>query len=259
MDLNLRGKTALITGGSRGIGFAIARALSDEGCAVRLVGRSRATLEKAKAGLETDGRPASVHLCDLSAPGAHTRLAQAAEDVDILVNNAGAIPRGTVTEVDDPDWRAAWDLKVFGYINLTRMVYARMKERRRGVIVNVIGVGGERPTASYIAGGSANAALMAFTCALGGESVDHGVRVVGINPGLVATDRMVTLLQKDAEVQLGEAGRWRELLKTRPFGRAAEPEEIASVVAFMASDKASYVSGTIVTIDGGSTTRQLPL
>lgn len=259
MDLNLRGKVALITGGSRGIGFAVARALSDEGCAVRLVGRSHATLAAAKTALEERGARVSVLSCDLSERGALGALDSASADLDILVNNAGAIPRGTVTEVDDQKWREAWELKLFGYIGLTRNVYARMKARGRGVIVNIIGVGGERPTAPYIAGSSANAALMAFTRALGGESVDYGVRVVGVNPGMVATDRMMTLLKKDAQVQLGDSARWRELLKGRPFGRAAEPEEIASVVAFLASDKASYISGTILTVDGGATTRHAPL
>lgn len=259
MDLKLRGKTALITGGSRGIGLAVARALTDEGCAVRLVGRSQENLEQAKTSLGTLGGTVSVHMADLSDPEVLKSLDAANADLDILVNNAGAIPRGTLTELGEPDWRAAWELKLFGYINLTRVVYARMKERRKGVIINIIGVGGERPSAAYLAGGSANAALMAFTSALGGESVDYGIRVVGVNPGMVATDRMVTLLEKDAQVQFGDSVRWRELLKSRPFGRAAEPEEIASVVAFMASDKASYVSGTIVTVDGGSTTRQLPL
>lgn len=259
MDLNLRGRTALITGGSRGIGLAIARALVEEGSNVRLVGRSIDALEAAKIKIDGGGGKASIHACDLSEPGAAKRLEQACEGIDILVNNAGAIPRGSVMEIDEEKWRTAWELKVFGYIDLTRMVYARMRERRRGVIINIIGVGGERPTGAYIAGSSANASLMAFTAALGGESVDFGVRVLGINPGLVATDRMVTLLRKDAQAQLGDPERWRELLRSRPFGRAAEPEEIAAVVAFLASDKASYVSGTIVTVDGGTTTRHPPL
>lgn len=259
MDLNLRAKTALITGGSRGIGLAAARALREEGCTVRLVARTQESLDQAKKLLGSAGQEVQAQACDLGQPNACERLQEISENIDILVNNAGAIPRGALIDVDSPSWRAAWDLKVFGYIDLSRMVYARMKMRQSGVIINIIGVGGERPSATYIAGSSANAALMAFTCALGGESVDFGVRVVGINPGMVATDRMVTLLKKDAERQLGDSTRWRELLRSRPFGRAAEPEEIASVVAFLASEKASYISGTVVTIDGGATTRQPPL
>lgn len=259
MNLELRGKTALITGGSRGIGFAAAQALVNEGCEVRLLSRSTETLEVAREALAPAGVRVVTHACDLADPAALLGLGAIVEDVDILVNNAGAIPRGALTELDETTWRAAWDLKLFGYINLTRLVYSRMQARRRGVIVNVIGVGGERPTANYIAGSSANAALMAFTCALGGASVDHGIRVVGVNPGIVATDRMRELLMRDAEVRWGDPQRWRELLAQRPFGRAAEPSEVADVIAFLASERASYVSGTVVTIDGGATTRQTPL
>jgi NAD(P)-dependent dehydrogenase (short-subunit alcohol dehydrogenase family) len=259
MDLNLRGRRALITGASRGIGFAVARVLGQEGCEVRLAGRDAASLDRASGELAALGGKVSTHVFDLARTADQVRLAEVAGDVDILVNNAGAIPRGDLIALNDAQWRDSWELKVFGYINLTRALYARMKSRRNGVVVNVIGVGGERPTAAYIAGSTANAALMAFTCALGGESVDHGVRVLGINPGLVETDRMRDLLRRDAETQLGDAERWRELTASRPFGRAARAEEIADVVAFMASQRASYVSGTIVTVDGGSTTRQLPL
>jgi 3-oxoacyl-[acyl-carrier protein] reductase len=260
MDLNLDGRKALITGGSRGIGYAIAKGLVEEGCAVQLVGRNLETLELARASLVSIGGKVDIHVCDITDPAAFEALSSVIDgDLDILVNNAGAIPRGNLPSLPDPAWRSGWELKVFGYINLARTVYARMAERRHGVILNIIGVGGERPTAAYLAGSTANAALMAFTCALGGESVDHGVRVLGINPGLVETDRLRDLLTRDAQAQLGDASRWRELVSTRPFGRAARPEEIAAVAVFMASDRASYVSGTVVTVDGGSTTRHLPL
>jgi 3-oxoacyl-[acyl-carrier protein] reductase len=259
MDLHLDGKVALITGGSRGIGLAAAQALAAEGCELRLLGRSAEALAQAAAALRTTGATVRTHACDLAQSSALDELGDLADDLDILVNNAGAIPRGTLTELDEGRWRNAWDLKVYGYINLTRHVYRLMQARSQGVIVNVIGVGGERPTAAYVAGSSANAALMAFTCALGGESVDHGVRVVGVNPGIVATDRMKSLLTSDAERRWGDPQRWRELLAGRPFGRAAEPAEVADVIAFLASPRASYISGTVVTVDGGGTTRQSPL
>lgn len=259
MDLGLQGKVALITGGSRGIGLATGLMLAAEGCSLRLVARGRPQLERARAELAATGATISVHECDIADATALSALVAEIQDVDILINNAGAIPRGSLTELDESSWRAAWDLKLFGYINLTRSVYSKMKLRRSGVIINVIGVGGERPTAAYIAGCSANASLMAFTCALGGESVDFGVRVVGVNPGIVATERMQVVLQSDAQQKFGDATRWRELLAQRPFGRAAAPAEIASVIAFLSSSRASYVSGTVVTIDGGATTRQPPL
>jgi NAD(P)-dependent dehydrogenase (short-subunit alcohol dehydrogenase family) len=258
MDLALKNKMALITGGSRGIGFAIARMLLSEGCAVTLVSRSDASLSQARTQLQRLGT-VETRICDLADAIEVRKLGEEAGDIDILVNNAGAIPRGSLTELGEDRWRSSWELKLYGYINLSRLIYVRMKARGHGVILNIVGVGGERPTAEYIAGSTANAALMAFTRALGGESVNHGVRVVGINPGMVATDRMITLLGQDAEKQLGDKERWRELLKSRPFGRAAEPDEIASVATFLVSDRASYVSGTIVTVDGGSVTRHPPL
>jgi NAD(P)-dependent dehydrogenase (short-subunit alcohol dehydrogenase family) len=130
-----------------------------------------------------------------------------------------------------------------------------MKSRRHGVIVNIIGSAGEKLDAAYIAGSTGNASLMAFTRALGGAAPDAGLRVVGINPGPVATDRLVTLLKKRAQDRLGDAGRWQELVKPMPFGRAAKPEEIAAMVAFLASDLSGYTTGTIVTIDGGAAHR----
>jgi len=242
MDLNLKGKRALVTGGSKGIGRACAEVLAQEGCEVLIAARRPAPGPNARA-------------IDLSQPGAAEALAEWAGDLDILVNNAGAIPGGDLLKVDEPTWRRAWDLKVFGYINLTRRVYARMKQRGRGVIVNIIGNAGEKLNAAYIAGSTANAGLMAFTRALGGASHADGIRVLGINPGPVATDRLVNLYRQMAEAQLGDASRYEELYKGMSFGRPATPEEIAWAAAFLASERSSYTSGCIVTIDGGLASR----
>ena len=242
MDLHLKGKRALVTGGSKGIGRACAQVLAEEGCEVMIAARNPAAGANAKA-------------IDLSQRGAAEALAAWAGDLDILVNNAGAIPGGDLAKVDEETWRRAWDLKVFGYVNLTRQVYARMKARGRGVIVNIIGTAGEKMNAAYIAGSSANASLMAFTRALGGASHADGIRVVGINPGPVATDRLVTLYRQMAQTQLGDASRYEELFKGMSFGRPATPEEIAWTAAFLASDRASYTSGCILTIDGGAAQR----
>ena len=186
-------------------------------------------------------------------------LATACGDVDILVNNAGAIPSGSLMEIDDATWRHAWELKVFGFINLTRELYRRMGERRAGVIVNVIGVAGERPRSGYIAGTSGNAALMAFTRALGAESVDRGVRVVGVNPGGIRTERAIDHYKEMAARELGDAARWPEiqakLAASRPARRTGNPEQVADLVAFLASARASHISGTIVTIDNGNSVR----
>ena len=243
MELNLKGKRALVTGASKGIGRACVEMLVAEGCTVLAVSRSIALGPGTKA-------------ADLSLRGAAEEVAAWAGDLDILVNNAGAIPGGDLLKVDEDTWRKAWDLKVFGYINLTRAVYASMKKKKkRGVIVNVIGAAGEKMNAAYIAGSAANASLMAFTRALGGASHADGIRVVGINPGPVATDRLISLHKQQAETKFGDASRYEELFKDMSFGRPATSEEIANAVAFFASDRSAYTSGTILTIDGGQSNR----
>jgi NAD(P)-dependent dehydrogenase (short-subunit alcohol dehydrogenase family) len=242
MELNLKGKRVLVTGASKGIGRACVEMLVAEGCTVLAVSRSIALAPGTKA-------------ADLSLRGAAEEVAAWAGDLDILVNNAGAIPGGDLLKVDEDTWRKAWDLKVFGYINLTRAVYASMKKKGRGVIVNVIGAAGEKMNAAYIAGSTANAGLMAFTRALGGASHADGIRVLGINPGPVATDRLISLHKQMAQAKLGDASRYEELFKEMSFGRPAAPEEIANAVAFFASDRSAYTSGTILTIDGGQSNR----
>ena len=255
MDLRLSGRRALVTGASKGIGLASAKLLAKEGCDVALVSRTKSDLERAKAEIEAMAPKARVEVAahDLSKDEAVPALvARFGDATDILVNNAGAIPGGTLADIDQPRWREAWELKLFGYIAMTRAFHARMAARRAGVIVNVIGAAGERVSASYIAGSTANAGLMAFTRALGTASPSQGVRVVGINPGPVSTDRLETLQRGRAKSLLGDPERWREMLADLPFGRAATPLEIAAMVAFLASDLSAYTTGTIVTIDGGS-------
>lgn len=242
MDLNLKGKRALVTGGSKGIGRACAEVLAAEGCSVLVAARHPQPGPGAKA-------------IDLSQRGAAEALADWAGDLDILVNNAGAIPGGDLLRVDEDTWRRAWDLKMFGYLNLTRQVYARMKARKAGVIVNVLGNAGEKLDASYIAGSTANAGLMAFTRALGGASHADGIRVVGVNPGPVATDRLKGLFRQRAEAKFGDPERYPELFAGMSFGRPAAPEEIAWMVAFLASERSAYTTGCIVTVDGGLASR----
>lgn len=257
MDLGLTGRSALITGGSKGIGFAIARVLAAEGCArIHLVARSAADLDGARRRLE-DAHPVEVvaHAMDVARRGSAEALGAACGDVDVLVNNAGSTPRGTLLDVDEDRFRAAFDLKVFGYVNLCREFYRRMKDRGRGVIVNILGNGGEAPDAGYIAGAACNASLMAFTRALGGQSDRDGIRVVGVNPGPVATERLVGLMRTEAKRRFGDESRWSELAKGFPFGRAATVDEVAATVALLASDLSSYTTGTVVTIDGGMVNR----
>ncbi|MET0542734.1 MAG: short-chain dehydrogenase/reductase, partial [Variovorax sp.] len=197
----------------------------------------------------------TVHAADLGSTPAMQALADAAGDVDILVNNAGDIPAGSLGIVDDESLRRGFDLKVFGYISLTRALYARMCERGSGVIVNDIGNSGENWDARYIMGSTGNAALMSFTRALGGVSLDKGVRVVGVNPGPVATDRMVKLMKRRAVDHWGDESRGEELFNQYPGGRPAEASEVAELMLFLASPHAAYITGTVVTIDGGIASR----
>jgi NAD(P)-dependent dehydrogenase (short-subunit alcohol dehydrogenase family) len=252
MDLQLAGKKALITGGSKGIGRATAEVLADEGCDVTLVAREQAALDAAAAAIRTR-RQVNVRTisADLSSDAAVRRVADQAGELDILVNNAGAIPPGDVLSVDDATWRHAWDLKVFGYISFCRAVYAQMKARKTGVIINVIGAAGESFPTGYIAGAAGNASLMAFTRALGKGAPADGLRVVAINPGPVETDRLVMLRRAEAVQKFGDPERWRELTTNMAFGRAAKPAEIANAVAFLASPLSGYTTGTVLTINGG--------
>lgn len=257
MELNLTGRSALVTGGSRGIGFGIAQLLAAEGCNVHLASRSAPDLEAARTKITAAHRVnVTVHALDLSRLENAVALVKACGPLDILINNAGAIPQGTITALDDATWRTAWDLKVFGFINVTREIYRAMCARKRGVIVNVVGIAGERPTANYIAGSMANAGLMAMSRALGAESVDHGVRVVAVNPGAIETDRQVVRWKARAKAEFGDENRWRELTTGFPRGRLGTVEEVASTVVFLCSDRAGYISGSVVTVDGGAATRK---
>lgn len=252
MDLQLRGKRILITGASKGIGLACAQTFADEGAALVITARSadalRANAEQIR---QRTGAAVETIAADLSTAEGVASVAADCGDVDVLVNNAGAIPPGTVLDVDDRKWRDAWDLKVFGYINLSRSLYPRLK-KSGGVIVNVIGAAGERMPAEYIAGAAGNASLMAFTQAIARQAHSDGMRVVAVNPGPVSTDRNVRMLRDRATRELGEAERWGELLAGMPYGRAATAEEIAAAVAFLASPRSAYTNGAVLTIDGGS-------
>jgi 3-oxoacyl-[acyl-carrier protein] reductase len=253
MDLNLKGKTVLITGGSRGIGLAAGRRFAEEGCALHLVARDAAKLGAAAKVLE-DTYKANVktYSLDMSLPTSAPELARLCPDVDILVNNAGALPTGDIFALDEAAWLGGFQSKVFNYINLTRQIIPAMRARRSGVIVNVIGLIGEKPTFDAICRGAANAALIAFTRALGSGSTEFNVRVVGVNPPTTRTERSEATARQRAQKELGSEERWPELFRGRPFGRLAETAELADMIAFLSSDRAAYMSGTVVNMDGGS-------
>ena len=256
MDLGLRGQQVIISGASEGIGRSVAEQFAAEGCRLVLVARRRERLESLAAQLR-DQHSVEVEVMaeDLARDDAALRLSAAFPDADVVVNNAGAIPGGPIEAVSQETWRKAWDLKVFGYIAMTREFYIRMRERQRGVIVNVIGASAAGLDPSYIAGSTGNAALEALTRTLGSKGPDHGVRVVGVSPGMVLTARLETLLRERAIERFGDADRWADLCSHAAFRRAARVDEISSSVVFLASARSSYTSGTILEIDGGFSRR----
>ncbi len=254
MDLGLKGQRVLITGGSKGIGFACGQVFLEEGCSIILVSRDAAKLEEAKRELSPFG---SVEVCaaDLSKGAERERLHALYPKIDILVNNAGAIPGGGLLDFSMEKWEESWALKVMGYIHLTKLYLAAMKDAGAGTIVNIIGSAGRSPRYDYLCGGTGNAALMAFTSAVGGRSGDWGVRCFGINPGSTRTDRVISLAKTRAEGAFGDAGRWEETLKNLPLNRLIDPLEIARAAAFLASPACGYVNGTILDVDGGAAFR----
>lgn len=252
MELNLNNKTALITGASKGIGKAIAESMANEGCNLILTARSSDKLNELKINLQKKHNiSVEIIAIDLAKKNAVEEVSEFCGDIDILINNAGAIPPGSISDIEEDTWRNAWDLKVFGYINLTRQIYNKMKNIKKGVILNIIGSAGQKPMYNYIAGTTANAGLMAFTKALSNGSTANGVRVLGINPGFTTSDRLITMMKGKAKEQFNDESRWEELFKDLPFQRAAKAEEVADLTTFLVSPRCSYISGTIIAIDAG--------
>ena len=257
MDLDLGGKLALVTGGSRGIGRAVGETLAAEGCNLVLVSRSAVALDAAQKMIEGQHKVlVRTDACDLADSANVMRLAERFPDVGILVNNAGAIPGGTLSDVDEARWRTAWDLKVLGTINMTRAFYPLMKARGGGVMINIIGNAAATRDPNHICGVTGNAALTAFTESVGSGSLHDGIRVNGVSPGPTATDRLVGLAGKRAQEQFGDIARWPDLFKSLPGGRVGEPTEIAAMVAFLASPKSNFTSGAVITLDAGMSSRR---
>jgi NAD(P)-dependent dehydrogenase (short-subunit alcohol dehydrogenase family) len=254
MDLELAEKRALITGGSKGIGRAIAQALLAEGASVTLVARDAALLEQTQAELQVgaQGR-VDIVAADLGTDAGRAALVEAIDTPDILVNNAGAIRAGRLGDLGIADWRQDWELKVFGYIHLCQLLLPKMAARGSGTILNIIGMAGRANRAAYISGSSANAALIAFTQAIGAQAQQDGLRVFGINPSPTLTDRMTDFMKQKANAEFGDAARWREMVEPGrfPYGRPADPGEVGALACMLASPRVAYLNGTVIDLDGG--------
>jgi 3-oxoacyl-[acyl-carrier protein] reductase len=249
MDLGLKGRTVLITGGSKGIGAGAARVMAAEGANLILVARNLDALENTRSEILALSKVnIEVATFDLSKGERVMELSRRFPDIDILVNNAGAVPSGTLLEVTEQRWRDGWDSKIFPYINMCRAYYPLLKARGGGVIVNVLGIGSrlKRPDHPAIAMG--NAALDVLTEILGASGPRDNIRVVGVSPGPVNTERYRSIgtLGKPGQPAAGT-----DKPPAFPFGRIATTEELGSAIAFAASERSAYTSGTIIVVDGG--------
>lgn len=258
MDLGLKDTVVLVTGGSKGIGLACARGFAAEGARVAIASRDAGNLENARAALRSEGIDVLAVAADLGRTEDAARLVSQVETtlgpIGVLVNSAGAARRTPAAELTAAHWHAAMDAKYFTYLHAIDAVLPGMAQRGGGAIVNVIGMGGKLASPIHLPGGAANAALMLASAGLANAFAGKGVRVNAVNPGITSTERMREGLEAEAR-QTGKPV--DELLQAKrramPLGRIATPEEIADVVVFLASKRAAYVSGAIVSLDGAAT------
>lgn len=262
MELNLKDKHVLITGGSKGIGYACAAAFLAEGARVSLVSRSLEHLEAARQrlGAAVSGSHDRIHLhaADLQDPqGASAALASAEAAwgaVDVLVNSAGAARRTPPEELNAQAWHDAMNAKFFTYVHMLDLVVKKMGARGQGAIVNVVGAGGKVASPIHMPGGAANAALMLVSAGMAAAYGPMGVRVNAVNPGATHTERLQSGLQATARMlNISEEEALAQATRKVPLGRLARPEEVADVVLFLASGRASYVTGVVLTMDGAAT------
>jgi NAD(P)-dependent dehydrogenase (short-subunit alcohol dehydrogenase family) len=259
MDLELGGKTALVTGGSKGIGRAVAQALAREGARVAIAARDKGTLEAAAAAMrETSGREVAVLAADLSTLEGVESTVRAARErlgrIDILVNNAGAIRGGAFLTIPDEQWVTDWNLKLLGYVRMARAVFPLMQAQGGGRIVNVVGAAARNPTATYLPGGAANAALVNLTKGLADLGAPSNILVTAVSPAATRTERWDTIMAQQAKA-LGRTVEEQRAEAEAPYklGRIATPEDVADLVCFLASARASFLTGICVTVDGGAT------
>lgn len=267
MNLKLNGKVTVVTGGSKGIGLAVANAFAAEGAFVVIIARNPEGLEQARVQLQASGHNVATFAADLSDPDAAADVINRIETeigaIDILINSAGAARRHEPEDLDAGKWRAAMDAKFFPYVQVQDAVLKRMRSRaanrpagaNNGIVVNIIGNGGKQPMSTHLAGGSANAALMLSTVGLAAHYARFGIRINGINPGPTFTERVQQGVALDAE-RLG-ISREEAMAQGQariPLGRYGKAEEVADVALFLASPRSAYVVGAIIPVDGGMST-----
>ena len=259
MDLGLKDKTALVTGGSKGIGRAVARGLAAEGARVMICARDGETLVRAGREIEaTTGRPVFTMAADLSDLSSVARVVSEAiarlGRLDVLVNNAGAIKGGDFLTTPDEEWLRGWSLKLLGYIRMAREILPHMQRQGGGRIINVVGAAARNPSPTYMMGGTANAALINFTKALADLGAGSNVLVTAVSPGPVKTERWDNLVRQQAVAAGKDIETYaKEQNSTMPLGRIALPEEVADLVCFLASGRAAFLTGITITVDGGAT------
>ncbi len=254
MQLGLADKVAIVTGGSKGIGRATALGFIEEGAVVLVCARGQEALQETVrlAGKKNEGRIVGMQADLTKGEDIRAVVARCIETfgrVDILVNNAGSARPGGFLQLPDEAWLEDWTLKFFGYVRMARAVFPHMQRQRGGVIINIIGTGALKPMGSYMIGGAANAALNHFTKALADEGAKHGVRVVGVNPGPILTERLQRFLSTFSP---GSSSAEDALARMTPLGRVGKPEEVADLVLFLASARATFIHGANITIDGGA-------
>ncbi len=255
MEVRLDGKSAIVTGGSKGLGLAIAKEFAASGADVAILARDPPTLAAARAEIERGARAKVAAIgCDVSQPApiqaAYDRVMAAFGKVDIFVNNAGQSMRGPSETLSDEMWQADLELKLFAQIRFCRLVFPQMKERRWGRIISVLNIGAKAPGADSAPTSVTRAAQMAFTKALSMEGAPYNVLVNSLHVGVIVSDQIVRRHRREGtnvslEEFIAEAGRGV------PLGRMGRAEEFANVATFLASDAASYVTGCAINVDGG--------
>jgi len=257
MEKRLSGKTAIVTGASRGIGRAIAARLAGEGARVLLCARDGNLMEHAVKEIERSGGLAAYVAVDLREMDAGRRIVDFTlakfGQIDIVINDAGATKRGNFLELTDEDWADGFALKFFGAMRLTRSAWPHLK-KQEGSVLNISGIGGRMPGPLFAIGGSVNAALLSLTKALADIGIRDGVQVNAVNPGSIRTERYRRMLEATADDQgIDVATAERRIIETARTTRVGEPDDIAALVAFVVSPEGRFLQGSLIDMDGGAT------